>query len=349
MGRLISRLNRTMKKYLFILLSTHLIGCAAAPNGSLPSPVALSVTAPTYAPTDAQTEAAAKVGLDRAALAALTNKPLYRMKPTEVGQYIAYLQIAMPNLRARIAHLARKNIGQPYEIFLLGEFPYETIDDQPLFNLEKSDCVVFVEHTYAMALSSSWPEFFWVLQRMRYRDGVIGITTRNHYTETDWNRENRWLVSDISRELGKERATTYEMTVDRTNFFKTRYKIDRAVDIETTTEAYIPKADIASITAELQEGDYVNVVSTNNGKYWVSHVGIVVIGANGARHILHSIEPQVREETFDSFISNAAAREARQANAGKPGKVLAGFKFLRLNDAPSPPPMAPQPRPGLKK
>ncbi len=120
------------------------------------------------------------------------------MKPDEVGRCSAYLHVVEPNFRKRIAHLGRKNLGQPYEIDLLAAFPYETIDDQPLFNLEKSDCVVFAEHTYAMARSQSWPEFFWMLQRIRYQDGVIGVSTRNHYTETDWNRQNTWLINDIT-------------------------------------------------------------------------------------------------------------------------------------------------------
>jgi hypothetical protein len=40
-----------------------------------------------------------------------------------------------------------------------------------------------------------------MLQRIRYRDGVIGVATRNHYTEMDWNVANRWLVTDISADL----------------------------------------------------------------------------------------------------------------------------------------------------
>jgi len=75
-------------------------------------------------------------------------------------------------------------------------------------------------------------------------------------------------------------------------------------------------------------------------------VGLVVLGADGERHFLHSSEPQVREETFESFIARAAAREERKRREGKHGQVLAGFKFLRLNDDVVVPPMAPQPRPG---
>jgi hypothetical protein len=296
-------------------------------------------------PTPTQVQAAAKVGVGSDELTTLLNKPLYRMKPEEVGHYVAYLQTVEPNLRARVADLARKNIGQPYELYLLGEFPYETIDSQPLFSLEKSDCVVFAEHTYAMALSRSWEEFFWTLQRIRYKEGVIGVTTRNHYTETDWNTQNAWLVKDVSGEIAGERAATYELVVDRSKFLRNRYKVEREIPIETSKETYVPKAIVPEIASQLQEGDFVNVISSKDGHSWASHVGLVVLGPDGERHFLHSSEPVVREETFASFIDRATKREARNAAAGKHGNVLAGFKFLRLNDNPEVPPMAPQPRP----
>jgi hypothetical protein len=332
-----------MRPY-FIAIFVVLSGCVTLPRDATRVQPAASVT-----PSPAQLAAGAQAGILEADLAALIDKPLYRMRPEEIDRYLAYLHVVEPNLRARIAHLGRKNIGQPYEIYLLGEFPYEVIDSQPLFNLEKSDCVVFVEHTYAMALSQSWEEFFWMLQRIRYRDGVIGVTSRNHYTETDWNPQNAWLVRDVSADLAGERTATYQMTVDRTKFFKSRYKIDHAVPTEQSTQSYVPKSEVAAIVSQLQEGDLVNVISGQNGDYWASHVGIVVLGPNGERHLLHSSEPAVREETFDAFITRATERESRQANEGKPGKILAGFKFLRLNDSPAVPPMAPQPRPTLKQ
>jgi hypothetical protein len=275
----------------------------------------------------------------------LLQKQLYQMSPSEAGRYVAWQHQAEPDLRKRIAAIGRKNIGQPYTLNLLGEFPFEVHDNLPMFSLDHSDCVVFAEHTYAMALSQSWEEFFWMLQRIRYRDGVIGVATRNHYTEMDWNVANRWLVTDVSAELAGANGPSYPMTVDRARFLKTRHHTERAIPVETSRQSYVPKEQVAAIASQLQEGDFVNVISTRNGEYWASHVGLVVLGPNGERHFLHSSEPQVREETFDSFMARAAEREARNARDGKNGQKLAGFKFLRLNENIVVPPMAPQPRP----
>jgi hypothetical protein len=278
---------------------------------------------------------------------ALLAKPLYQMQPAEAGRYIAWEHDAEPDLRKRIAAIARKNIGQPYRLNLLGEFPYQVHDELPMFSLDHSDCTVFVEHTYAMALSQSWEEFFWMLQRIRYRDGIIGVATRNHYTELDWNVANRWLVIDISAGLAGPNGPSYTMTVDRATFLKTRHHVDADIPVETSRQAYVPKAQAIAAASQLREGDYVNVVSRlSNGNTMVTHVGLVVLGPDGERHFLHSSEPAVREETFASFIARTEAREERNRQAGKAGSTLLGFKFLRLNDDIVVPPMAPQPRPG---
>lgn len=297
---------------------------------------------PKLEPTAAQLDTGRRVGLDATQLGELLNKPLYRMQPAEVGRFLAWQQLDEPDLRRRIATLARKNIGQPYELYLLGEFPYETYDTQPLFSLAKSDCVVFAEHTYAMALSASWEEFFWVLQRIRYRDGVIGAATRNHYTEADWNVANGWLVTDVTRTLGAP-TQPYHQRIDRKNFLRKQFKIERDIPVQPFDDVYIAKQDVAAIEAQLQDGDFVNVISIRGSDAWASHVGLIVTGADGSRHILHSAEPQVREETLQGFIQRLGERDARQAGQNKP--QLAGFKFLRLNDAPQVPAMAPQPRP----
>ncbi|MDM4767980.1 N-acetylmuramoyl-L-alanine amidase-like domain-containing protein [Pelomonas sp. SE-A7] len=298
--------------------------------------------APRVQPTTAQLEAARRVALPVEQLTDLLNKPLYQMQPAELGRYLAWQQLEQPDFRHRVAALARKNIGQPYELYLLGEFPYESYDAQPLFNLAKSDCVVFAEHVYAMALSASWEEFFWMLQRIRYRDGVIGVATRNHYTEADWNPANSWLVKDITGELGAQ-TQAYRQRIDRKAFLQKQFKITREIPVQQFDDVFVPKQNVAAVESQLQEGDFVNVISGRDGGYWASHVGLIVIGADGQRHLLHSAEPQVREETLQGFVARMAERDAR--NAGQNKVQFAGFKFLRLNDNPQVPAMAPQPRP----
>jgi hypothetical protein len=273
----------------------------------------------------------------------LLAKPLHRFTEAEVGLYLPHLQAREPDLRRRIVHLARKNIGQPYELYLLGEMPFETHDPQPLYCLGKSDCLVFVEHTYAMALSRDWTGFMRLLQRIRYRDGHIGVVTRNHFTETDWNPSNRWLLRDITAELAGAQAVKFVEKIDRSRFLRNRYHLSVELPVEEHRETYLPFADVALAAPHVRDGDCVEIVrgvvkpgtpvsDTFGGNAWIGHVGLVAHGADGALHIIHSAEPAVREETIGQFIARETAQLAERDAAGKPR--LLGFKFLRLADDP---------------
>lgn len=275
----------------------------------------------------------------------ILKKQVYQMTPQQVSRYVAHMQHTEPDLRKRIAAIGRKNIGQPYVLNLLGEYPFELHDSLPMFSLEQSDCVVFAEHTYAMAMSHSWEEFFWMLQRIRYKDGVIGVATRNHYTEVDWNVNNAWLVTDISAELAGNQALHYDLRIDRARFLRTRHQTLREIALQNSRETYVGMDQLAPVLPQLRDGDLVNVVSTRDGAFWVSHVGLIVIAADGRRNFLNAAEPAVREESFDAFFQRTAEREQRNAKDGKIVQKLAGFKFLRLNESIVVPPMAPQPRP----
>lgn len=276
--------------------------------------------------------AARAAGFEGAEIDALAAKPLYAMSEAEVGRYLAYAQVAYPNLRDRVMHLARKNLGQPYELYLLGEAPFETYDPQPLYCLDRSDCVVFAEHTYAMALADDWESFFATLQRIRYKEGEIGVASRNHYTEADWNRNNAWLVTDLTDALVGDKAVAFTQTIDRAKFLKNRYKIDRAFTPEKFTDHYVRWEDVDSIGDQLQPGDFVNVVRGKGDSKWVGHVGMIGRGPNGELHFIHSISPTVREEPLANLIARERERFEKNKNAEKPPAQLFGFKFLRLNE-----------------
>ncbi len=294
-----------------------------------------------------------KLGIDPGLLTALVNKPLYEFTESEVDVYLRYLSAFEPKLPERIKHLARKNIGQPYEIYLLGEMPFEHYDPQPLYCLTKSDCLVFTEHTYAMALSNNWEIFIRTLQRIRYADGRIGVATRNHYTEADWNINNTWLVRDITPELARQRGVKFQQTIDRAKFLRGRYKLETDIPVEERVDVYLPFEAIDQAKARLKDGDFVNIVRGTppkpggeddkttptgqmqdifGGSAWVGHTGLIVIGDDGEVRLIHSAQPSVREEPIDDYIAKSTENLAERDAAGK--ARLLGFKFLRLQNDP---------------
>jgi hypothetical protein len=293
--------------------------------------------------TPEQTAACKQLGLDTKQIAELADKPLYKFTESEVDVYLNFLSATEPDLRKRILHLARKNIGQPYELYLLGEMPFEPYDPQPIYCLGKSDCLVFTEHTYAMALAHNWPSFMKMLQRIRYRDGHLGVATRNHYTEADWNISNGWLVEDLTAKLAGDTAVKFSETIDRSKFLKNRYGLTVSIPIEKHEDIYLPYDEIERAKSQLQDGDFVNVVRATvkkgappneifGGSAFVGHVGLIGHGPNGEVHMIHSSEPRVREEPIEEYIARSTKDLAAKDAAGKPR--LVGFKFLRLRDQP---------------
>lgn len=279
--------------------------------------------------------AAVGIGIVAALLVGCSSgpKPTYRMSPREVDAKLKAAATARPApLPERAIALARQNLGQPYDLYLLGEAPFETIDAQPVYNLAKSDCVVFLEHTLAMSLASDFPSFLRYLQRIRYTDGQIGVRTRNHYTEADWNPNNAWLMEEITDAVGPT-TRPYTQKVNRQRFFKKRYKIDVPSPIQTVRQSYIPDEALGSVRG-LRTGDVFNSVkgSPTGGGEFVHHVGFVAVTPEGEVHLVHSTEPRVREQTIDSYLAEAHKRERRIATTRPSEPVHKGFKFFRLHD-----------------
>jgi hypothetical protein len=244
--------------------------------------------------------------------------PIYQQSLGEIDQTIRNARHQHPELNERMVALARQNLGQPYEMYLLGEAPFETIDAQPVFTFSKSDCVVFVEHTLAMALSDDLPSTLRMLQRIRYRKGEIGVLTRNHYTEADWNVNNRWLLRDITAEVGGSATQTYSQRVNWSAFFRDRYKLNVGIPSRTIEQAFIPSEQVMSVAHNLRPGDVVQFVRGNDSGKWVGHLGLVS-GVQGDQvKVIHSAEPAVKEQSLEELAT---------------GKNR-GFAFLRVVDDP---------------
>lgn len=258
------------------------------------------------------------------------NKPLYQLQPKELDVYLGYIHQQEPDLKKRLVRLARQNLGQPYQIYLLGEFPYETYDADPMFCLTKGDCVVFSEHMYAMALSSNWKEFYQNLQKIRYKDGVPGMTTRNHYTEADWDKNNSWLITDATNEMGATTVTQYTERIDRASFFK-NFGIGQDIKPEVLHDTYIPADAVPSVLDKLQDGDFVNVVRGKGNGVWVGHTGLIGHTADGTPTFINSTEPKAKEEPVMDYVNKNLMKNVERAKKGN--AVFLGFKFLHLKDA----------------
>lgn len=260
-------------------------------------------------------------------------KTVYEMTPTETGRFVAQMRREVPDLRQRVVSIARRNLGQAYKLHLLGEYPFEIHDGQPLYCLENGDCVVFAEHVYAMALSYDWQSFFAMLQRIRYKGGEISAVTRNHYTLADWNENNAWLIRDITPEIAAGRTDTVTENINRRAFFKRSFNVDMDVPNQSYSTTYVPARLIKDVVARLRDGDCVNVIrATKSGGKFCGHVGLIGIGADGTVNLIHSTPPKSIEQPLLEYVEQQLEKNLEREKKGE--ITFQGLKFLRLEDDP---------------
>jgi len=245
-----------------------------------------------------------------------STRPLYTFSETDLDQYLPVVHAREPDLARRVIRLGRQNIGQPYDIYLLGEFPYEFIDPDPIYCLSRSDCLTFCEHMFSMALSRDWWSFLRTLQRLRYRDGVISMLTRNHYTIADWDRNNAFLFEDLTATLGGGAAAVPLKQVCKRAAFFAKFGIGQDIPDEPIADHYIPKENVPGILGELRDGDFVNIIRGDADSQYAGHTGLIAHAPDGTVDFLHSASPAVREQPLTDYLT-------------KDRKCL-GIKILRL-------------------
>jgi hypothetical protein len=247
--------------------------------------------------------------------AAPSAAPLYQQSEAQIDRFLRNLAAREPDLRRRVVVIARGFVGQPYKLGVLGEGGREPYDPDPLYCLTASDCVTFVEQTYALALSPAWSDFLPTLHRIRYRNGEVGILTRNHFTEADWNVNNAWLFDDITNKLAGGRASVpLRQRIRRAAFFR-KLGVPSDVRDEDFVGNYVPRSRLDAVLEELQDADVAEIVRGTRTAPYVAHMGLIARRADGRVMLIHSGAPAVRELLLSEYL------------AAHPGVI--GMKFLR--------------------
>ncbi len=235
----------------------------------------------------------------------LLDAPLYTFSEGDLDAYLKDMARRKMTVPQRVAHFAAKAIGQPYQLYLLGEGGHEPYDTDPLYCLFAGDCVTFVEHIYAMAMSHDWDSFLKTLMRLRYRDGRIGMLTRNHFTEADWNVNNAWAFDDVTDRVAPGDVRPMRVAVDRAAFFK-KHGIGGDIPVEVFKTSYIPRAALSRVESRLLTGDIVEFVRGKTDAPYVGHMGLIGERKAGRVMLIHSAEPRARDEPLADYIGASA-------------------------------------------
>jgi hypothetical protein len=242
-------------------------------------------------------------------------KHLSVMNQAKIDSLMRATTATQPDFISRLTIYSELAKGTPYRSHPLGEGANGKYDRLPLINFSAVDCLTFCEQTLAMILAGNYGEMFQYLQRLRYRDGIIDIRCRNHFTLADWFPNNGWLVQDVTSAIGGEHVISMTKTIDRAaNLRQQGVPAKELADIpppQVMTVNYIPEAALPTIKPRLQGGEIACVVQSRPGIF-IAHLGF----------ILH-------DSTGRVFFRNASARRGIKRVADEDFDDL--IKFLRRN------------------
>ncbi len=227
-------------------------------------------------------------------------KQFYEMSNVEIDQFLTTVSAQNLTITERIALYSEKFLGMPYNLKCAGDGPYALYEDWPLVNFRETNCMVFCEHVLALSISDSWDNFFNNLQQIRYKDGIIGMRSRNHYTMVDWLPENSWLLEHVSRQVGGESTHQFTRTISHRKFFEGKGITDlRYVQPDrTVTLDYVPKEALAKAEKNIRNGDILALIFANKTDIFSAHM-LMAIVRNGKLFIRESSSSKMT--TFDTL------------------------------------------------
>lgn len=240
------------------------------------------------------------------------------------------VKISDPN--ERIFSLAKSFIDTPYKAGTL-----ESPDGEKLtISLDEVDCTTLIDNVIALAITAgekrtSWRDFLYNLERIRYRKGVInGYASRLHYISD-------WIVDNVHRGNFIEATplcdfVSYE--IKTLNFMSANRNLYPAL-ADSATFAKIKEAEIGyrnhkfpyikssrvnkASKSFLKTGDIIALCTGKKGLD-VSHMGVLFIDEEGTPFLLHA-SSKAGKVILDSIPLNSYLR-----NNGSQG-----IRVIRIN------------------
>jgi dienelactone hydrolase len=179
-------------------------------------------------------------------------------------------------LSQRISFCSERFLGKRYDrTGPTGEGIFDTCDPKPLYNIGSFDCVTYIEHVLALALSKDSSQFMPNLIKLRYAGGRIDYLHRNHFFVLDWLSNNSGLFIIMPPPKGR----IIQRTISKKGFF---LKIGLHVDSPDTLlkiNAWTPE-EIGAVLEKrsLMPGVYIFVfILRVNPNLDANHVGFMIV------------------------------------------------------------------------
>lgn len=253
-----------------------------------------------------------------------SQKKIYEMSNKQIDELLTSTSKKKLTITERMNYFSEMFLGMPYNLTCTGDGPYALYETQPLVNFKETNCMVFCEHVLALSISDSWDNFFNNLQQIRYKDGIIGMRTRNHYTMADWLPENKWLLNDVTKMIGGNYTKSFTRTISHKKFFEGKGITDMRYVIpdRTITIDYIPFDALDKCIDKMKTGDIFSLIFANKDDIFSAHM-LMIMEKNGKKVVRESaLTPKTTLDTpIETWINKYLS-----------SKIYAGVSFMRVKD-----------------
>ncbi|MGH7496834.1 MAG: N-acetylmuramoyl-L-alanine amidase-like domain-containing protein [bacterium] len=256
----------------------------------------------------------------------LPRPALNEMLAKPIDSFLREVSGREKDLNRRLAIYSERARGTPYALFCLGEGADGKYDRDPLVDFARADCMTFCEQILAMTISGSFEEMFANLLRLRYRQGEIGFTTRNHYTHADWVPNNAWLLTEATVEIGAQYCADMSKVIDRPAFFHKFGLPDSELTgvppAQTMTIKYIPVEYLPAIKNNLRGGEIASIIQKMPGIF-SAHMGFIIRDRYDNVLFRHASSRPEANQVVDQFFDEVVAQIKQSENR-------VGMAFIRL-------------------
>ena len=221
------------------------------------------------------------------------------------------------NYPERLKYFSHALEEKPYFLGPTGEGRFALIEPAPLMDLNRFDCVTFIESAMALSLSLETRDVLPKILSIRYRSDSVAYPSRNHYFVEDWLRNNSTLVR-VVRFPGD---TVVSKAIDKIKFYQTKQLPGPAVN-PMCEIAFMPYDKALAMLGDWKYGEkFLGVAFVANiPGLDVTHTGIL-ISENNQPPRLRMASQLLQKVTTVDF------KEYLESRRGKCAGVLF-FEFL---------------------
>lgn len=236
----------------------------------------------------------------------------------------------------RLRVLSALFLGNRYRLGPLGEGRKGKWDRDPIFRLDRVDCVTYVESVMALAMSRTVPQAIRVMQKIRYKNGVIRYGYRNHFTAAQWLPENQkagFLKVMTTQWGGKYTRFVSKRITARTWRRRAWRRWSRRIPTSLLPKsyrfAYIPLRFVPQVLKKLPNISWLGEVKYAPGSpVSIQHVGFVVRKGKQVYFRDANVVPGVSDQTLQSY----ARLRRRQWKDPERSYRIIGFAFAAFVD-----------------